>query len=190
MREKSEPCGLGLSPGWSGRVKDKVPSPNVGVRAYHLNRWAPLMRPASATVVALLAGCTAGSMATRPSSSAHGATLSLARSASSKQMFVLENSGSSPLAYNHWFSLGPEPVAYCRGVGGHIRFCSLRVLLAEDGQPYTHESYLQPGKAVRFQAAHTEDEQVGVHIWVEGREEALWLDGWTANTSLERTRER
>lgn len=105
-------------------------------------------------------------------------------------MFELKNSGSVPLAYNHWFALGPEPVAYCRGVDGHIRFCSLRVMLSEDEQPYTHKSYIQPGKAVKFQAAPSSHEQIGVHIWVEGREEDLWLGGWTPNTSLERTRER
>jgi hypothetical protein len=73
---------------------------------------------------------------------------------------------------------------------GQIRFCSLRVMLAEDDQPYTHESYIQPGDAVEFEAAPTKDEQVGVHIWVNGREEALWLAARTPNTSLERTRER
>jgi len=148
------------------------------------------MRLAFATVAALLVGCTTGSAATRPSSSAHGGTLSLVRCAGSKQTFELMNSGSSPLAYNHWFSLGPQPVAYCRDVGGHVRFCSLRVMLADDDQPYTHESYIQPGSSVKFRAAPSGDEQVGVTIWVEGREEALWLDGWTPNKSLERTRER
>jgi hypothetical protein len=29
---------VGLTPRWSGRVIDKVPSPNVGVRAAQLNR--------------------------------------------------------------------------------------------------------------------------------------------------------
>ena len=148
------------------------------------------MRLAVATIAALLVGCTAGSAATRPSSSAHGGTLSLVRSAGSKQSFELKNSGSSPLAYNHWFSLGPEPVAYCRGVDGQVRFCSLRVMLADDDQPYTHESYIQPGRSVKFRAAPSGNEQVGVTIWVEGREETLWLDGWTPNKSLERTRER
>ena len=148
------------------------------------------MRLALATVVALFAGCTTGGVATQPSVSAYGGTLSLVRSAGSKQTFVLKNSGSTPLAYNHWFSLGPDPVAYCRGVDGHTRFCSLRVMLAEDDQPYTHESYIQPGESVKFQAAATGDEQVGIHLWVEGQEVALWLDGWTPNTSLERTRDR
>jgi hypothetical protein len=148
------------------------------------------MRLAFATVAALFLGCTTGCMATRPSSSAYGGTLILVHSAGSKQTLVLKNSGSSPLAYNHWFSLGPDPVAYCRSADGQIRFCSLRVMLAEDEQPYTHETYIQPGEVVKFQAAPTGDEQVGVHIWVEGREEALWLDGWTPNTSLERTRGR
>ena len=147
------------------------------------------MRLALATVAALLFGCTTGCAATQASSSAYGGTLSLVRSVGSKQTFVLKNSGSSPLAYTHWFSLGSEPVAYCRSVAGLIRFCSLRVMLAEDDQPYTHESYLQPGKSVRFQAAPAGDEQVGVHIWVKGREEALWLDGWTPNKSFERTRD-
>lgn len=148
------------------------------------------MRLALATVVALFTGCTTGSTATQPSSSAHGGTLSLVRAAGAKQTFVLKNSGSSPLAYNHWFSLGPDPVAYCRGADGHTRFCSLRVMLAEDGRPYTHESYIQPGESVKFQAAAIGDEQVGIHIWADGQEVALWLDGWTPNTSFERTRER
>jgi len=148
------------------------------------------MRFAFATVAALLVGCAAGSMAPQTSSSAHGGTLSLVRSSGSKQTLVLRNTSSSPLAYIHWFSLGPEPVAYCRGMDGHVRFCSLRVMLAEDDQPYTHESYIQPGEAVKLQACPTEDEQVGVHLWVDGREEALWLGGRTPNTSLERTRER
>ena len=30
-----------LTPRWSGRVKDKVPSSDVGVRVAQLNRWAP-----------------------------------------------------------------------------------------------------------------------------------------------------
>ncbi len=148
------------------------------------------MRLAYATVAMLLVGCATDSIATRPSSSAYGGTISLVRTASSKQTFMLKNSGTLPLAYSHWFSSGPEPVAYCRGADGDIRFCSLRVMLAPDGQPYTHESYMQPGESVTFQAAPSEDEQVGVHILVEGREEALWLEGWTPNTSLERTRDR
>jgi hypothetical protein len=148
------------------------------------------MRLALATVFALFAGCTAGCTATQPSSSAYGGTLSLVRSAGSKQTFVLKNSGSSPLAYNHWFSLGPDPVAYCRGVDGQTRFCSLRVMLAQDDQPYTHASYIPPEESVKFQAAATGDEQVGIHLWVEGKEVALWLDGWTPNTSLERTRDK
>jgi hypothetical protein len=148
------------------------------------------MRLALVTVAAFLAGCAAESTATRPSSAAHGATLSLVRSSDRKPTFELKNSGSAPLAYNHWFSLGPEPAAYCRGADGNIRFCSLRFMLAEDGQPYTHESYLQPGKVVTFQAAPSSDEEVGVHIWIEGREEAVWLGGWTPNKSLERTRAR
>ena len=148
------------------------------------------MRLALATVAAILAGCADASMATKPTSSAYGATLSLVHSAKTKQTFLLKNSGTAPLAYNHWFALGPEPVAYCRGVSGESRFCSLRVMLAEDDQPYTHESYIQPGESVTFQAAATKDEQVGIHIWIDGREEELWLDGWTPNTSPERTRER
>jgi hypothetical protein len=63
-------------------------------------------------------------------------------------------------------------------------------MLGDDDQPYTHESYMQPGEAVRFQAVPTKDEQVGVHIWVDGREEPLWLGGGTPNNSLERTRDR
>jgi hypothetical protein len=148
------------------------------------------MRLAFATMAALLVGCTAGTAPTRPSSSAHGGTLSLVRSAGSRQIFELRNSGSSPLAYYHWFSLGPEPVAYCRGMDGAVRFCSLRMMLADDDQPYTHESYMQPGRSVMFRAAPSRDEQVGVIIWVAGREEPLWLDGWAPNTSLERTRDR
>ncbi len=148
------------------------------------------MRLIVATVAVLFLEGATGCTVTRPSSSAYGATLSWVRSGASKQTFVLKNSGSSPLAYSHWFSLGPEPVAYCRDVDGHIRFCSPRVMLAEDDQPYTHESYIQPGEFVKFQATPTGDEQVGVHIWVEGREEVLWLDGWTPNTSFERTRGR
>src|SRR5688572_16966380 len=148
------------------------------------------MRLAFATAFALLAGCTTGGMEVQPSSSAHGGTLRLVRSTSSKPTFALMNSGSSPLAYNHWFSLGPEPVAYCRGADRQIRFCSLRIMLGDDDQPYTHEGYIQPGESVSFQAAPAKDEQVGVHLWVEGQEEALWLDGWTPNKSLERTRDR
>ena len=148
------------------------------------------MRLAIAMVFALIVGCTTGRTTTLPSSSAYGGTLSLVRSAGGKQTFVLKNSGSSPLAYNHWFSLGSDPVAYCRSADGRTRFCSLRVMLAEDDQPFTHVSYIQPGQAVTFEAAAAGDEQVGIHVWVEGKEEALWLNGWTPNTSLERTRGR
>ena len=148
------------------------------------------MRLSFAALAALILGCTTGCATTQPSSSAYGGTLRLANSKGGKQTFVLENTGSSPLAYSHWFSLGPEPVAYCRDVDGDVRFCSLRVMLREDDQPYTHESYLQPGKSVKFQAAPTGDEQLGVHIWVNGREEALWLDGWTPNSASARARER
>jgi hypothetical protein len=171
-------------------VRDKVRSSTRGVRAAQLNRQTSFMRVAFVTVAILLFGCADGSAVTRPSSSAHGGTLSLVRSAGSKQTFELKNSGSSPLAYNHWFSLGPEPAASCRGVDGQVRFCSLRVMLADEDQPYTHERYLQPGRSVKFRAAPSGDEQVGVTILVEGREEALWLDGWTPNKSLERTRGR
>jgi len=43
MNNEAEGCGrisMGrrLTPRWSGRVKDKVPSPCVGVRAAQLNR--------------------------------------------------------------------------------------------------------------------------------------------------------
>ena len=148
------------------------------------------MRLAFGTVATIVCGCITSCAVVQPSPSAFGGTLSLVHSAGGKQTFVLKNSGSLPLAYNHWFSLGPAPVAYCRGVDGLERFCSLRVMLAEDDQPYTHESYLQPGDSVKFQASPTADEQVGVHLWVGGREEGLWLDGWTPNTSLERTRGR
>jgi hypothetical protein len=73
---------------------------------------------------------------------------------------------------------------------GQVRYCSLRIMLTDDDQPYTHESYLQPGRSVKFRAAPSGDEQVGVTIWAEGQEEILWLDGWTPNTSLEGTRAR
>jgi hypothetical protein len=139
------------------------------------------MRPVLASVIALLVGCAAGSPPIRPSTTAYGATLSLVHYASRKPTFELANSGTASLAYNHWFALGPEPVAYCRDEKGAIRFCSLRFMLADDDQPYIHESYLQPGRSVKFQAAAFENEQLEVHLWVEGREEVIWLGGWTPN---------
>jgi hypothetical protein len=148
------------------------------------------MHLASVTVVSFLAGCASVAGHSPPSSVAHGATLSLVRSTGRNPTFELRNSASSPLAYNHWFSMGPAPVAYCRGVDGHIRFCSLRVMLTEDDQPYIHESYIQPGKAVRFQADPSRGEQIGVRLWVKGREEDLWLDDWAPNTAFERARDR
>jgi hypothetical protein len=62
-------------------------------------------------------------------------------------------------------------------------------MLADDDQPYTHVGYIQPGESVKFQAIPGKDEQVGVRIWVNGREEVLWLGGRAPNTSFERTRE-
>jgi hypothetical protein len=148
------------------------------------------MRLVHTLLAALLVGCAANGPISLPSSTVRGATLSLVRSVSSKPTFELKNAGTSAVAYNHWFALGPDPVAYCRTSKGEIRFCSLHVMLTDDDQPYVHESYIQPGEAVKFQAAPSGDEQVGVQLWFEEREEALWLDAWTSNKSLERTRER
>jgi hypothetical protein len=107
-----------------------------------------------------------------------------------KATFELKNTVAVPLAYEHWMSQGPEPVPYCRDPEGDIRICASHVYVTEDGEPYVHESYLQPGASVSFQAVPTGDEQVGIKIWSDAREEYLWLELWTPNKSLERTRER
>jgi hypothetical protein len=87
-------------------------------------------------------------------------------------------------------SQGPDPVPYCRDPQGSVRICALRIYVTQDDDPYVHESYLQPGGAVQFQATPSKDEQVGVRLWFKGKDEFLWLSRWTPNKSLERARGR
>jgi hypothetical protein len=148
------------------------------------------MRLAPLSMLVLIAGCASEGADTRHMSGAHGATLELVSSTQSKSTLELKNTGATPLAYDHWMSQGREPVPHCRDAKGAIRICALRVYLTSENDPYIHETYLQPAVSVKFQAAPAENEQVGVHIWRDGRGEYLWLDKGAPNTSLERTRVR
>lgn len=143
-------------------------------------------RHAGICVAMLLAGCVAGGEGVKPGASAHGATLALIHGGRNKVTLELRNAGSAPIAYDHWFTLGAEPVAYCRDVRGEVRFCSRRVMVAEDNQPRVHESYLQPGESVRLRALPSRGEQVGIRLWLQGKEDMLWLDEWIADSSAER----
>lgn len=55
-----------LTPRWSGRVRDKVPSPSVGVRAAQLNRWAYLRYLVAVLLSVLGVAVTAGDGAVPP----------------------------------------------------------------------------------------------------------------------------
>ena len=148
------------------------------------------MRSTLFLFVALIAGCASGNGGSAPVSEARGATLRLLSVSKAHATFALRNGAQAALAYEHWMSQGPDPVAYCRDPQGSVRICALRIFVAEGDDPYVHESYLQPGGLVRFQAAPSKDEQVGVRLWFQGKDEFLWLSPWTPNKSLERTRER
>jgi len=148
------------------------------------------MRSTLASLVALIAGCASGNGDSAPVSEARGATLRLIAVSKAHATFALVNDAPASLAYEHWMSQGPDPVPYCRDPQGSVRICALRIYVTEDDDPYVHESYLQPGGLVRFQAAPSKDEQVGVRLWFQGKDEFLWLSQWTPDKSLERTRAR
>ena len=143
------------------------------------------MRLALFPLVVLLAGCASGPVSTVPVTEFRGATLALTAVTRAKATLELKNTVRVPLAYEHWMSQGPEPVPYCRDPQGSIRICASRIYVIGD-EPYVHERYLQPGKAVRFQAIPSGDEQVGIKIWSDEKEVILWLEHWTPNKSLER----
>jgi hypothetical protein len=148
---------------------------------------APL---ALSSLAVLLAGCVSGSVGTVSTSGPFGATLSLKSVTLARATLELENDAAAPLAYEHWMSQGPEPVPYCRDPRGDIRICASRVYLMPGGEPNVHESYLQPGTSVRFQAVPSGDEQVGMKILSDGKEVFFWLEHWTPDTSLKNARER
>jgi hypothetical protein len=75
--------------------------------------------------------------------------------------------------YEHWMEQGPAPVPYCRNAEGQVRICAMHMYLSGD-QPYVHETYLQPGRSVKFEAVPSRDEQVGVKFWTDGKEQYLW----------------
>ena len=84
-------------------------------------------------------------------------------------------------------SQGPEPVPHCRDSEGRTRICASKIFLSPENEPDVHEAYLQPGASVRFVATPSQTEQVGIHVWRDGQGEHLWLDGWTPESSRERT---
>jgi hypothetical protein len=148
------------------------------------------MRLVLSSLVLLLAGCASGRAGTMPVAELRGATLGLTSVTRTKATFELKNTVAAPLAYEHWMSQGPDPVPYCRDSQGRIHICASHVYVTEGDDPYVHECYLQPGASVKFQAVPTGDEQVGIKMWADGREEYLWLESWTPNKSLERARDR
>jgi len=144
-------------------------------------------RLATSTLSALCLACAAGG-ASNPSTQAQGAVLTLAAVSHGKVTLRFTNSGNSSVAYEHWMSQGPEPVPFCRSVQGPIRICAERVFQTPDGEPSVHETYLEPGDSVKFRAIPSGTEQVGLRMWRDGREEYLWLENWTLDTSRHRAR--
>ena len=136
-------------------------------------------RLALCSLIVFLTGCVSGTSRAGPQSELRGATLRLVSVTKTGTRLKLTNSATTVLAYEHWMSQGPDPVPYCRNPQGGIRICASRVYLTHDDEPYVHESYLQPGASVRFQAVPSGDEQVGVRLWFDAREEYLWLESWT-----------
>ena len=114
-----------------------------------------------------------------PSTQAQGAVLTVAAISHGKVTLKLTNSGNSSLA---------EPVPFCRSLQGSIRICADRVFQTPDGDPYVHETFLEPGASVKFRAIPSGTEQVGLRLWRDGREEYLWLEDWTLDTSRRRAR--
>jgi hypothetical protein len=148
------------------------------------------MRSTLIPLVALITGCASGNGGSTPVSEARGATLRLISVSKTHATLALRNGAPASLAYEHWMSQGPDPVPYCRDSQGSVRICALQIYVMQDDDPYVHESYLQPGGSVQFQATPSKDERVGVRLWFEGKDEFLWLSQWTPNKSLERKRER
>ena len=136
------------------------------------------MRSALILLVALFAGCVSGNGGGAPSAEARGATLRWVSVSKAHATLVLVNGAPESLEYEHWMSQGPDPVPYCRNPQGSVRICALRIYVTGDNDPYVHESFLQPGSSVRFQAVPSDDEQVGVRLWFQGKDEYLWLAHW------------
>ena len=140
-------------------------------------------------LILLAAGCASEPAASWPVSEVDGVTL---RMTSAKELegpiyktrFLLRSVASTPLAYEHWMSQGPEPVPYCRDSQGVIRICAAHVYVMAD-EPYVHESYLQSGDSVEFDAIPARGEQVGVKYWLEGAEHFLWYPHWTPGPATE-----
>src|SRR5262245_46195064 len=84
--------------------------------------------------------------------------------------FDLSNDSRRDIAYFHWFGDGASPVAYCKNESGEIRICATRATVTPEGEPWTHEAYLQPGKRVRFKALPGASERVGVRLWIDHSE--------------------
>ena len=145
--------------------------------------------------ILLVSGCSARPPAISPTSAAHGASLRLTsakllKGATFKARFELANGATKALAYEHWMTQGPEPVPYCRDATGHIHICALRVFVDGDDEPYVHESYLQPGDSVKFEAIPSKDEHAGVKLWIDGKEEYLWFEHWTPDQALDQVAAR
>jgi hypothetical protein len=136
--------------------------------------------------VLLLSGCASTSYYKDVTVDANGISLTLTSSDASRAALRMKNTSSAPIAYDHWMAQGPDATPYSCDSTGVIRICSSRVFLTPEGRPMTHETYLQPGSQISFEARPSPGEQVGVRLWIAGRDQYVWLTSVLPNPSLER----
>jgi hypothetical protein len=148
------------------------------------------VRVVYALSILLLGGCASTTGYEDAKVEAEGISIRLTSINAGRATLLLQNISSTPIAYDHWMTRGPEAVPYCRDDSGEVRICSSRVYVTEDGDPMTHESYLPSGKRVSFHAIPSKGEQVGVRLWISGRGRYVWLSTALPNISLQADRER
>ena len=93
-------------------------------------------------------------------------TFELVSSKKGVAVLGMKNVSSHVLSYEHWFGQEGMPVAYCENDVGEIQVCSTHVFLLED-EYFTHETYIQPGDEIRFEANVATYERVGVKFYMQ-----------------------
>jgi hypothetical protein len=92
-----------------------------------------------------------------------------------KTAFVMRNTSPEVVEYFHWFSLDSSPVPYCRRADQSVYFCGVHAMVDSADNPWIHEQFLPPGESVKF-VAHAEGaEAVGVKLWLQGKEQFVWI---------------
>ena len=95
-----------------------------------------------------------------------GVSINLLSNNSNVAQLEIRNNTQKILSYEHWFGQKGMPVAYCKSLSSDIDVCSTEVFLIGD-EYFTHETYIQPGEAVLFEANNVDSVAIGVKFYIQ-----------------------